>query len=155
MAYVSVRELWQGFNPTGVENGVFVLITGYIDESYSGETPPPMFSLTCTMAMGSEWPWIEMAWVKCLEKKASLIAQGRKPISRYHSKDINNFRLEFQDWDGTERKDFCERLMRVFHRHEWGYEGILLNLQEMVEVLPETKCDPIGVAYDVLLKTCS
>ena len=42
--------------------------------------------------------------------------------------------------------------MRVFSRHEWGYEGYLLNLQEMVEEIPETKFDPVGVAYDVLLK---
>ena len=142
-----------GSSPTRFRDGVFVVITGYIDESYSGESPPRMFGLTCTMAMGSEWPWIEMAWVKCLEEKnASLIAQGRKPISRYHSRDINNFRGDFADWDGQERRDFCERLMRVFHRHEWGYEGYLLNLRDMIELIPETDCDPIGVAYDVLLK---
>ena len=112
-----------------------------------------MFSLTCTMAMGNEWPWIELAWLKCLEEKnASLLAQGGTPISRYHSVDINNFRGEFADWNGLERQAFCEKLMRIFSRHEWGYEGYLINLQEMVEELPEAKSDPIGVAYDVLLK---
>jgi hypothetical protein len=90
---------------------------------------------------------------KCLEEKnASLSALGRTPISRYHSVDINNFRGEFADWDGPERQAFCEKLMKVFSRHEWGYEGYLINLQAMVEELPKTKCDPIGVAYDVLLK---
>jgi hypothetical protein len=130
-----------------------VVLTGYIDESYSGESPPRMFSLTCTIAQGKEWPWIEMAWQKCLEEKnASLKAQGRILISRYHSVDINNFREEFADWDGPERQAFCEQLMKVFSRHEWGYEGYLINLQELVEELPETSSDPLSCAYHILLK---
>ena len=40
MCHVSVRELWNGFSPEGFDQGLFVVITGYIDESYSGESPP-------------------------------------------------------------------------------------------------------------------
>lgn len=128
-------------------------LTGYIDESYSGECPPRMFSLTCLLAKGSEWPWIEMAWQKCVEEKnASLKAEGRTTILRYHSVDINNFREDFSGWNGPERQVFCEKLIRVFARHEWGYEGYLVNLHELVDEWPETSSDPIGFAYDVLLK---
>jgi hypothetical protein len=61
-----------------------VILRGYIDESYSGESPPKMLSLTCTFAHRAEWPWIEIAWQRCLdEKNATLKEQGRKPIRRY------------------------------------------------------------------------
>lgn len=130
-----------------------VVIVGYIDESYDGERIPATFSLTCTIATGSEWPWIEMAWLKCLEEKnASLQRQGRKPISRYHSRDLNNFRGDFADWTGSERKEFCEKLIRVFSHHKWGYEGYVINLQELVDEWPEAQSDPFKWAYDVLLK---
>lgn len=128
-------------------------LRGYIDESYTGEAVPSMFCLTCTIAQGSEWPWIEMAWQKCLEEKnAFLVKQGRTPISRYHSIDINNFCGEFADWNGQERQEFCQKLMKVFSRHTWGYEGYLINLKELVDVWPETSGEPIGFAYDLLLK---
>jgi len=132
---------------------MFMMLEGYIDESYSRENPPQIFSLTCTIARGNEWAWIEMAWRKCLEEKnAALIEQGRTPISRYHSVDINNFREEFTDWDGPERKEFCEKLVKVFARHEIGYDGYLINLQTMAEVWPEAKEDLMGSAYHILLR---
>lgn len=153
---ISLNELWDGFGHKGFEREVFGLlrtVLGYIDESYTGESIPDVFCLTCTMAAGCEWPWIVMAWEKCLEEKnALLISQGRKPVSRYHSKDLNNFRNEFADWTGLEREEFCKSLMRVFARHTWGYEGCLLNLHELVEEWPETKDSPIPFAYDLLLK---
>lgn len=130
-----------------------MVLTGYIDESYSGEQPPRMFGLTCVMALGSEWPWIEMAWQKCLdEKNLSLKARGRQPIARYHSVDINNFRQDFADWTGAERNAFCEKLVKVFARHLSGCEGYLINLQELVEEWPETAADPVAFAYEILLK---
>lgn len=126
---------------------------GYIDESHSGEPIPSMFCLTCTMAAGSEWPWIEMAWQKCVdEKNASLRQQKRPLISRYHSRDINSYRGEFKDWTGLKRQEFCEKLMKVFSRHTWGYEGYLINLKDAVKEWPEIGSDPLPCAYDVLLK---
>lgn len=132
---------------------MFTVLRGYIDESYDGKKIPDMFCLTCTMAAGDEWPWIEMAWVKRLEEKnASLIAKGRKPISRYHSVTLNSFQGEFKDWNGTERTEFCKKLMEVFRYHAWGYEGYLISIKELVDEWPETKSDPIAFAYYVLLK---
>jgi hypothetical protein len=112
-----------------------------------------MFSLTCTLARASEWPWIEMAWQKCLdEKNASLRLQGRTLLRRYHSRSINSFRDEFEGWDGEERKAFCEKLIRIFSHHVCGYEGYLINLRELVDEWPETGSDPMGFAYHNLLK---
>lgn len=125
---------------------------GYIDESYSGEVTPRMFSLTCTFAVGSEWSWIEMAWQKCLdEKNTSLKQQGRKTISRYHSAHINSYIGEFEGWDGPERQAFNEKLVRVFARHEVGFEGYLVDVRDLVEMWPEIKSDPLEMAYDMLL----
>jgi hypothetical protein len=149
---ISLQELWDGFNPTGFGEGLFVVLRGYIDESYDGADVPCMFNLTCTMAQGSEWSWIELAWQRCLdEKNAALRAQGRRPISRYHSVDINNFREEFADWNGPERQAFCEKLLKVFSRHTLRYEGCLINAQELIEEWPEAKADPKAYAYEILL----
>ena len=35
-----VRKLWDGFNPN-FKLGLFVILRGYVDESYSGELPAP------------------------------------------------------------------------------------------------------------------
>jgi hypothetical protein len=151
--YIPVAELWPPFNFGSLDKGIFVVIVGYIDESYDGKKIPSTFSLTCTVATGSEWPYIELAWLKCLEEKnASLLRQGRKPISRYHSRDINNFHGDFADWTGSERKEFCEKLIKVFSHHDWGYEGYAVNLKEVVEKWPEYESDPFVWAYEVLLK---
>ena len=147
---IPVHELWRGF---GFERGVFAVFEGYIDESYSGENPARMFSLTCTIAHGPEWAWIEMAWRKVLcEKNAELVRKGRKPIPRYHSNDLNNFQKEFFDWDGPERQAFCEKLVRVFARHLIGYEGYLISLQELAEEWPDVAADPMEAAYWLLLR---
>lgn len=80
---VLVHELWDGFSPDGFQRGLFMILRGYLDESYDGQKTPRMFGLTCTMAQGSEWFWIETAWQKCLEEKnASLRKQGRSLIKR-------------------------------------------------------------------------
>ena len=130
-----------------------MMLRGFIDESYSSENPPKMFALTCTIANGSEWQWIEFAWLKCLEEKnASLVAQGRKPIRRYHSVSINNFVDDFEDWNGDERTEFCKSLLKIFERHDWGYEGYLINLQELVDEWPETADDPLESAYDICVR---
>ena len=145
---IPVRYLWSGF-----PEGVVVILRGYIDESYDGEKIPKMFSLTCTFAHTSEWPWIEMAWEKCLEEKnESLRRQGRTPLRRYHSVDMNNFKEDFKDWDGPERQEFCEKLVRVISRHTCGYEGYLINLQELAKEWPEAGPDYKAFAYGLLLK---
>jgi hypothetical protein len=65
------------------DKDVMPVLYGYIDESYSGENPPLTFGLTCVFTWFSEWPWMEMACKRLVEKKnTELIAQGRKPISR-------------------------------------------------------------------------
>ncbi len=131
-----------------------MILSGYIDESYSGELQPPTFALTCTIAPATEWLWIGWAWENCLhEKNVELRAQGRSPISRYHAKDINNFAMEFSDWNGGERDVFHQKLVRkVFARHRWGYEGYVLNLRELAEEWPQTASDPIEFAYHILLQ---
>jgi len=150
---VPIYDLWDGFSPDGFQRGLFMILRGYLDESYDGQKTPRMFGLTCTMAQGSEWFWIETAWQKCLEEKnASLKEQGRILIKRYHSADINSFQGDFTDWNGPERQAFCEKLLRVLSRHIGRYDGYLINLQELIEEWPETKSDPKAYAYSFLLK---
>lgn len=146
---IPAQQLWGGFG-----GEVTVIMRGYLDESYDGKAHPPrMFSLTCTFAHTAEWPWIEMAWQNCLdETNDSLGKQGRKLVRRYHSKTINSYMEDFEGWNGDERKAFCEKLVRVFSRHYCGYEGYLINLQELTEEWPESGSDPIAFAYSNLLK---
>lgn len=131
-----------------------MILCGYIDEIYDAGPQPLTFALTCTIAPPSEWLWIVWAWENCLgEKDDELRAQGRKLISRYHARDVNNFRGEFKDWSDTERTAFHQKLVRkVFARHTWGYEGIAVNLQELAYEWPQTACDPREFAYHILLQ---
>jgi hypothetical protein len=124
-----------------------VVLVGYIDESYSGENPPLTFGLSCLIAWGNEWPWIELAWNKVLEAKNSeLINAGRKPIARFHAADMNALAGDFKGWDGPERTEFTQRLVEhVFRRHDTGFLGYTLSLRDISEVWP--KGDALFAAY--------
>lgn len=131
-----------------------MVLKGYIDESYSRENPPKVFGLTCTIADARDWLWIEWAWENCLdEKNAALRRAGRREITRYHAAEINSYAGDFEGWDDKERREFHEKLIRkVFARHLMGYEGYAINLEQLVELWPEAKRDPLEFAYGSLTK---
>jgi hypothetical protein len=131
-----------------------VIVVGYIDESYSGEKPPRTFGLSCLLAMGSEWPWVELAIHKLIEdKNRELIGSARKPIERLHSVDMNNFAKEFKDWDGPEGTEFTKRcLVQVFQPHQVGFLSCTISLQDLREVWPDLGQPSLEFAYLVTTK---
>jgi hypothetical protein len=128
------------------------VLVGYMDESYDGLAVPKVFSLTCLVSSVATWIYFEWDWLKVLEEKnKELRSKGRKEISRFHAQDINNFVEEYADWNPEERRVFCEKLTEVFRRNPVHIHGWDIPLQMLVEEIPETKPNPIGFAYCVLL----
>jgi hypothetical protein len=153
--HISVRELWAALRPTQGRSAKewFLVLTGYIDESYSGEKPPETFALSCLLARFTEWMWIENAWLDVIDKKnTELQKAGRKPIKRFHAVDLNNYREDFEDWGEEERKEFKSQLCRkVFNRHDIFHVCWTVNLKLAVEVWPEYAEQPLVFAYEALL----
>jgi hypothetical protein len=133
---------------------IFVMLVGYIDESYSGENPPLTFGLSCVFAWGSEWTWVEMAWLKVLEQKnEELISTGRKPLKRFHATDMSNFTEEYEGWIPSERTDFTDKLIRkVFGKHELFAIGHTVSLRDIAETWPNYVGKEKHFAYYALLK---
>jgi hypothetical protein len=124
------------------------MLTGHIDESGSSR----FFTLSCLVGDGSMWLWIELAWVKLLEEtNATLKAQGRPSISRYHASDCRNLRREFAGWSAEEQRGFTQKIIRIFQRHPLHIYAYSVDLQVLIEEIPETEPNPRGFAYVVLL----
>lgn len=124
------------------------MLTGHIDESGDSK----LFTLSCLVGDGSMWPWIEMAWTKLLEEtNTSLRAHGRPTISRYHASDCRNLRKEFAGWSADEQREFTQKILRIFQRHPLHVFAYSLDLQALVEEIPETEPNPRGFAYVLLL----
>jgi hypothetical protein len=148
-----LHELW-GPISVDFEKDVFVMLTGYIDESYTGEQKPLTFGLNCLFARGNEWYFIANAWEKVIERKnAELIAAGRKPVKRFHAVDLNNFVGDFADWDGDERTAFTKQIIhKVFALHYVLSVGYTINLAELSQLWPEVGENGISFAYDIMLR---
>lgn len=150
--YVPLRELWEGFNPLGVRDGVFVVYRGYIDESYDG-AKQDIFALSCLIASGKGWFEMERAWklhLAAVNKK--LKKQGRPMISRYHAGACSGRRDEFKGWTHDERDQFVLGLFGIFKRvpvHAVGYD---VSIDDLCEIFPEWAADRMGTAYDLLTK---
>ena len=132
---IPVRDLWLPLSRLGFEGDVFMVIVGYMDESYSMERPPLTFGLSCLFAYGNEWSWIEMAWKKLIDdKNCELISQGRKPLKRTHAVDMSNFVDDFEGWSSDERISFTEKCNRVLGRHTIRQLGYTMSLQDVAEI---------------------
>lgn len=145
---VPIRELWSAFGHSTFERKLFAVLTGYIDEGFDNE----WFTLSCLIGWGGMWFWIETAFERLLEKtNASLVAQGRPKISRYHATDCSNLKNEFRDWSIDEQIEFTKGIVHIFRRHPLVVVAFSINLKELAKEIPETKPNPQGFAYVMLL----
>jgi len=134
------------------EDETFVILSGFIDESYDGKAIPEVFTLSCILASGSEWPWIEWAWQKVLEEKnAALISVGRKPLSRYHAVDCHERERDFKGWSREERDEFVFKLFVVFRRHHTSHIAMSISVRDLLEIWGEDVQNPMSLAHDLLL----
>jgi len=153
--YVPLRQLWVGFNPMGVDKGIFVVSTfqGYIDESHDGAAN--LFTLSCIVATGKEWQETARAWkLHLAAKNKQLKREGRPLISRYHASQCNGRRGEFDGWSDSERDAFVLGLFGILKRSTGGYHSVAydVHLDELCEVFPEWAGDRMETAYAVLPK---
>ncbi len=125
-----------------------MILRGYIDESKGGD----IFNLTAVIADGGTWFYFEQDWINIIGgKNAELKAQGRKPISRYHATDAQFRQKEFKGWERDEKDQFCISLFKLFEKYKMHIVGYSINLKDMVEEIPESKPNPLGFAYPILL----
>src|SRR5713101_4881119 len=133
---------------------VLILLRGFMDESHGGGgIVPKLFSLSCVVGDDTLWPWFEIDWVKVLEwKNEQLRSQGRSEISRYHAADCSSCLGEFKGWTVDEQIEFSQKLFEVFKKHPVHIYGYDMPLQLLVQEFPETKPNPVGFAYVILLR---
>jgi hypothetical protein len=138
------------------KQGFFLLIKGYIDESYGCEKDDPstqIFTLSCAMSNIKGWAAIESGWKKCLAaKNKSLKAQGRKLITRYHATDCSTFHGEFEGWKKDEQIAFAKDLMASLTRGDaWvNVVAYSMPMEAFLAEFPEHKDDPMPACYSLI-----
>ena len=148
-----MAELWSGLHCGSFNDGVFALVRGYIDESYDGKKIPEFFTLSCSLAHGGEWEFIEAAWLWIIrEKNRELVANGRNPISRYHAVDCFNRNNEFKGWSQEERNRFGVSLLEVFRHFPTAHVSLTISAKDVCDVWPENGDNPLHFAYNILLR---
>jgi hypothetical protein len=149
-----VREGWEtrlrdGFNPTGVEEGVSVLFKGYIDESY--DKHQRLFTLSCMIGKGKTLYEMERLWkLRLRARNKQLEKERRKTLSRYHAADCNAREGEFHGWQKAERDEFVLELFQVFKRIPLHCIAIDMDLDLVCKVFPEFSVDRLRLAYMLL-----
>lgn len=131
------------------------MLAGYIDESYTGEDEPITFGLNCVYTTYRDWFWIETGWKNVLEKKnKQLLESGRKPIKRYHSKEISNFEGDFKGWSGDERTELTRQLIeQAIDGNFVQSVGFTANLKEIAEDWPRVKFENVKrFGYNAMLR---
>ena len=141
--------IWGTLVPAGARR-MFVVLRGYIDESYRKDR---YFTLSCLMSGPLEWKWFESRWKKVLSSKnRSLKKQGRKQITRYKAADSSSRIGEFSGWTIDEQIELTRSLLTVFKRSRLSW-AVAYNvpLRDFVEVFPNER-NPIETCYGFLLK---
>ncbi len=146
---VSVEGLWACFNPAGFRKGFFLILRGYIDESYN----PRMFTLSAILASGLDWAYFISSWKKNIDaKNKELRKEGRRPISRFHASDFSNRRGEFEGWTPDEQTSFMQGLVRVFHIPKWMWiVAYSVPLDLLANEFPEYKNKVVQWSYALML----
>ncbi len=147
--FIPAADLWDGFNPLGVREGIFVIFKGYIDESF--DSTLNVFSLSCLIGKGKAWSELERKWKLHLRaKNRGLAKSGRQMISRYHASDCSGCRGEFKGWDRDERDAFVVELfglLKNFPSHTVVFD---IQLNDLCTVFPEWAKDRMEAAYYLL-----
>jgi len=142
-------ELWEGLNPLGFDEGTFMVLRGYIDES---EKDADHFTLSCIISTGEQWNALETDWKGVLAaKNHELSDAGRKTITRYHATYCNSRWGEFKGWHRDGEIEFTASLLGIFNRYEFNQHSYSLSLKELASTIPEVKPNPKGFAYVILL----
>ena len=121
-----------------------MILRGYIDDSKDAKT----FNMTVVIADGGTWFYWEQDWLKIIKaKNESLIAEGRRPISRYHASDCQFKYNEFRGWSDPERDDFFKQLVTASEKYKMHVLGYSFDLKDVAEQIPESKLNPEGFCY--------
>jgi hypothetical protein len=137
------------FPSLGVERGIFVLLRGYIDESYKGDR----FVLACILSSGSRWMELEAAWKRCIgAENRRLKKLGRPPISRYHAADCNSCLKEFKGWTVEEQINFSKQLFQILKNYSTYTVAWDVRISDIITVFPEAKKEPLRACYSILTK---
>jgi hypothetical protein len=117
--------------------GTFVILRGFIDESYDRQN---IFLLSALVGLGTEWRWLSRDWMACIDKwNTRLLGQGRKPISRFHAAECNSLDNEFEGWSRPEQIELMKELIGIIGRVELHCFSWALDLEDFKCVFPETR----------------
>jgi hypothetical protein len=144
--------MWEA-SAADVDKAIFVLVHGYIDESYNAD----VFTLSCLLGQLKKWTEMSSAWKKCLQRwNNKLVTENRKPLSRYHANDCSNLRKEFEGWSVDEQRQLTTDLLLIFKRHPVVNMSFSVNLRELYQLFPETQQQSqkarIGGVYRLMTK---
>jgi len=143
--HIPLRELWGGFLPR-YSKGYYVVLRGYIDESYGPNQN--VFAWSCLMGRPAHWWEMERKWkLRLNAKNRELKKAGRPSISRYHASDCSGRRNEFDGWSHDERDAFVLGLFGIFKQTPLHASVFDMQLDELIDVFPEWSEDRLGAAY--------
>lgn len=143
---IPTRDLWEGFNTHGFDEGYFVIFRGYIDESYGADQN--IFALSCILARGKEWDDFERKWkLHISAKNRALVKAGRPKISRYHASDCSGRRKEFKGWSRDERDAFVCGLFEIFRQISTFTVAYDVQINDICKVFPEYAKDRLDATY--------
>jgi hypothetical protein len=129
------------------------MLATYFDESADKNN---RILVVCGLfARGTAINSLEKKWVRRLEKvNEKLIAQGRKPLSRYHASEMNALDNEFEGWTAEESKAFSKQLLRIIRQGDLYAIAHAVVIADFVKVYPEVAADPKGWAYQHAMWEC-
>lgn len=123
-----------------------------MDESHDSNAVPRLFSLSCIVGDDGTWPFFTIDWMKVIEERNALLkAEGRRELSRYHAAECSSRLGEFAGWTLGEQIELSEKLFAVYKKYGLHIYGYDMPLQLLVQEFPETKPNPVGFAYVILL----
>jgi hypothetical protein len=133
------------------EEKVMLVLHGYIDDS--GDSQGHLFTLSCLHGDIAHWTFLEMEWVAMLEAvNKGLRAKGRKELSRYHAAERASRKGDFAGWSLPEQIELTKAILRILENHALHVISYSIDLRTLVQEIPETRPNPRGFAYVLLLK---
>jgi hypothetical protein len=147
-----LEDIWETLNPLG-SNGVFVILRGFIDESYDHK----IFLFSALVAVGTEWRWLSRDWTACIaEWNKWLISEGRKPITQFHASECNSLDNEYEGWSREEQIEFMAELIKILGKSELDSVAFALDMDDFYKIFLNTrqmaKPDLLGMLYGMMTK---